>query len=181
MQQAEEDTTSRVGFFGKLTNVKILQHIFKTISQLNDDACIYIKKDGLKMTVETAKAFQANAFIQANIFNEFNIGDDDEFGFNVSLSTMLECLSIFGSSSTTSTGSSLLTPSSSITNSAQSCLTLGGQAFTSLVLHYGKYGDPVSMWMEEDGVVCKADIPTQDIKETLYFDFLLSHLESVIK
>lgn len=27
------------------------------------------------------------------------------------------------------------------------------------------------MWMEEDGIVSKADIPTQEIKETLYFDF----------
>ena len=46
-----------------------------------------------------------------------------------------------------------------------------GSAITSLVLHYGKHGDPLSMWMEEDGLVSKADIPTQDVKETLFFDF----------
>ena len=46
-----------------------------------------------------------------------------------------------------------------------------GSAITSLVLHYGKNGDPLSMWMEEDGLVSKADIPTQEIKETLFFDF----------
>ena len=46
-----------------------------------------------------------------------------------------------------------------------------GSAITSLVLHYGKNGDPLSMWMEEDGLVSKADIPTQDVKETLFFDF----------
>ena len=46
-----------------------------------------------------------------------------------------------------------------------------GSAITSLVLHYGKDGDPLSMWMEEDGLVSKADIPTQDVKETLFFDF----------
>ena len=46
-----------------------------------------------------------------------------------------------------------------------------GSAITSLVLHYGKHGDPLSMWMEEDGLVSKADIPTQEVKETLFFDF----------
>ena len=46
-----------------------------------------------------------------------------------------------------------------------------GSAITSLVLHYGKDGDPLSMWMEEDGLVSKADIPTQEVKETLFFDF----------
>ena len=99
------DTTE--GFVAKLTNVKLLQQIFKTIS-LNDDACFYAKKDGLKMTVEAAKTFQANAFIQCNLFNEFQIAEDADFGFNVSLSTLLECLSIFGSSAA-SAGSSTLT------------------------------------------------------------------------
>ena len=42
-----------------------------------------------------------------------------------------------------------------------------GSAITSLVLHYGKHGDPLSMWMEEDGLVSKADIPTQDVKGQL--------------
>ena len=46
-----------------------------------------------------------------------------------------------------------------------------GSAITSLVLHYGKYGDPLSMWMEEDGLVSKADIPSQEVRETLFFDF----------
>ena len=36
---------------------------------------------------------------------------------------------------------------------------------------YSRYGDPLSMWMEEDGVVSKADVPTKDVEETIYFDF----------
>lgn len=105
------------GFTAKLTNVKILQQIFKSV-HLNNEATIYIKKDGLKMTLEDAKSYQANAFIQSNIFNEFKINEDDDFGFNVCLSTLIECLNLFG---TSSSGSSS-TFSSSITSSAQSTI-----------------------------------------------------------
>lgn len=148
------------GFVGKLTNVKILQQIFKLIG-FNDDACLYLKDTGLKMTVEDAKTFQANAFIQSNLFQEFKIGEDDDFGFTISLSTLLECLSIFGASN----------PNSVLSSAASIQSVLSSISMTSLVIHYGKYGDPLSMWMEEDGVVSKADIPTQEVKETLYFDF----------
>ncbi len=162
-------TEDSEGFLGKLTNVKMLQSIFKAIC-LNDESCFYIKKDGLKMTVEDAKTFQANAFIQSSMFNEFNIGEEDDFGFNISLSTLLECLSIFGSANlANATSTNGIIGSTLSLASAQTVLS--GSAITSLVLHYGKYGDPLSMWMEEDGVVSKAEIPTQDVKETLFFDF----------
>ena len=66
-----------------------------------------LQRDGLKITVEAAKTFQANAFIQRSLFTEFQIHDDADFGFNVSFSTLLECMSIFGSSAA-SGGSSTL-------------------------------------------------------------------------
>lgn len=42
---------------------------------------------------------------------------------------------------------------------------------TNLVLHYGGFGDPLRLWMEEDGIVSEAAIPTTDVAETLEFDF----------
>ena len=163
-------TSGEGGFVAKLTNVKLLQQIFKYIN-LNDEASFYVKKDGLKMTVEAAKTFQANAFIQRNIFSDFQIAEEDDYGFNVSLTTLLECLSIFGSSTAgSSSGSSTLNSQLSTLAPSGSVISIGS-AVTTLVLHYGRFGDPLSMWMEEDGLVSKAELPTQEIQETLYFDF----------
>lgn len=128
----EVDQEEQEGFTAKLNNVKMLQHIFRAIN-LNDEACFYIKKDGIKMTVEDAKTFQANAFIQSNMFNEFNIGDEDDFAFNISMGTLLECLSIFGISSSGGGGTTFHLNSASMS---------GGQ-ITSLVMHYAQYGEPL--------------------------------------
>ena len=50
-------------------------------------------------------------------------------------------------------------------------LCFSGAAVTNLVIHYEKFGEPLEMWMEEDGVVSKAKIPSQECVDTLYFDF----------
>jgi hypothetical protein len=88
------------GFTGKLTNIKILQQIFKSIS-LNDEATFYLGSKGLKMTVEDSKTCQANAFISDDIFNEYKIERGEELNFSLSLSTVVECLNLFGISSAT--------------------------------------------------------------------------------
>lgn len=56
-------------------------------------------------------------------------------------------------------------------SSSHSTLFGGGSALTNLIIHYEKYGEPLKMFMEEDGVVSKAEIPTQDYVEPLQFDF----------
>ena len=50
-------------------------------------------------------------------------------------------------------------------------LCFSGAAVTNLVIHYERFGEPLEMWMEEDGVVSKAKIPSQECVDTLYFDF----------
>ena len=51
---------------------------------------------------------------------------------------------------------------------------------TSLVLHYGKYGDPFTLWLEEEGLVTRAELPTRDLEETLMFDFTKPNLNTKV-
>ena len=135
------------------------------------NASVYMKANGLKMTVEDAKTFQANAFLDHNIFNEFTYTPEDDVGLNLQLPSILDVLNLFGcnkESSMTLQGSS--TQSSVFSTSPLS----------SLVLHFGKYGDPFTMWLEEEGVVTKAELPTRDLEETLMFDFTKPNLNAKV-
>ena len=136
------------------------------------NASVYMKANGLKMTVEDAKTFQANAFLDHDIFNEFTYTPEDDVGFNLHLPSILDILNLFGcnkESSMTLQGSS--TESSVFSTSPLS----------SLVLHYGgKYGDPFTMWLEEEGLVTKAELPARDLEETLMFDFTERNLNAKV-
>ena len=51
------------------------------------------------MTVEQSKCVQANAFIQANLFQQFVYRGEGSLAFKINLTALIECLSIFGGSS----------------------------------------------------------------------------------
>ena len=74
--------------------------------------------------------------------------DKLEYNFKISMPTVLECLHLFGSSS------GLLRSTST---SSHSTLFGGGSALTTLIIHYENYGEPLKMFMEEDGVVSKGN------------------------
>ena len=121
------------------------------------------EKNKLTILIICFRSFQANAYFQRCHFHEFKLADDKlEYNFKISMPTVIECLHLFGSSS------GLLRSS---TTSSHSSLFGGGSALTTLIIHYEKYGEPLKMFMEEDGVVSKAEIPTQDYDEPLQFDF----------
>lgn len=53
-------------------------------------ATVFASANGLKVTVEDAKCVQANAFIQAGVFQEFTMGDgEDSATFKINLSIWL--------------------------------------------------------------------------------------------
>ncbi|KAK1785955.1 hypothetical protein P4O66_017702 [Electrophorus voltai] len=79
-----------------LDNARNLSNILKAIS-FKDHAIFNATQNGLKVTVEDSKCLQANAFIQADIFQEFTI-KQDVIGFQVNLTVLLDCLTIFGGS-----------------------------------------------------------------------------------
>uniref|UniRef100_UPI00398EBFEC cell cycle checkpoint protein RAD1 n=1 Tax=Pristiophorus japonicus TaxID=55135 RepID=UPI00398EBFEC len=84
-------------------------------------------------------------FIQACIFQEFKVREESVM-FLINLTVLLDCLTIFGSSSLPG-----VTP--------------------ALRMCYRGYGHPLTLFLEESGVVTVCKIQTQEPEETLDFDF----------
>uniref|UniRef100_A0A8C9T562 RAD1 homolog (S. pombe) n=1 Tax=Scleropages formosus TaxID=113540 RepID=A0A8C9T562_SCLFO len=70
-----------------LDNVRNLSNILKAIA-FKEHAFFNATANGLKVTVENSKCVQANAFIQAEIFQEFTI-HEDSVNFQVNLTMSL--------------------------------------------------------------------------------------------
>ncbi|XP_056401709.1 cell cycle checkpoint protein RAD1 isoform X3 [Hyla sarda] len=143
LSQPEVDD-AQYTFTCSLDNVRNLSNILKAI-HFKDHAACFATSNGLKVTVENAKCLQANAFIQAGIFQEFNIREDSVV-FRINLTVLLDCLTIFGAGAVPST-----------------C--------TALKMCYQGYGHPLTLFLEEGGVVTVCKIHTQEPEETLDFDF----------
>ncbi|XP_031433268.1 cell cycle checkpoint protein RAD1 [Clupea harengus] len=127
-----------------LDNVRNLSNILKAIT-FKDHAIFNATRNGLKVTVEDSKCLQANAFIQAEIFQEF-VMKEDSVGFQINLTVLLDCLTIFGGS------------------------TVPGVT-TALRMCYSGYGFPLTLFLEEGGVVTVCKINTQEPEEPIDFDF----------
>ncbi len=52
-------------------------------------ATCFISSNGLKVTVEQAKCVQANAFIQANLFQQFTFTSDAPAVFKINLNALI--------------------------------------------------------------------------------------------
>ena len=75
------------------------------------------------MTVEQAKCVQANAFIQSSLFQQFEFRQPASLAFRVNLTTLIECLNIFGGGSG----------------------GWGVESHTTLKMCYGGYGSPLTL------------------------------------
>ncbi|XP_043833142.1 cell cycle checkpoint protein RAD1 isoform X2 [Dromiciops gliroides] len=139
-----EDGNDQYILVASLDNVRNLSNILKAI-HFRDHATCFATTNGIKVTVENAKCLQANAFIQAGIFQEF-IVQEESVTFRINLTVLLDCLTIFGS-----------TP-------------LPGTS-TALRMCYQGYGYPLILFLEEGGVVTACKINTQEPEDTLDFDF----------
>ncbi|XP_073199815.1 cell cycle checkpoint protein RAD1 isoform X2 [Lepidochelys kempii] len=130
-----------------LDNVRNLSNILKAI-HFKDHATCFATTNGIKVTVENAKCLQANAFIQAGIFQEFIIQEESVM-FRINLAVLLDCLTIFGTS-------------------------------TALRMCYHGYGYPLTLFLEEGGVVTVCKINTEEPEETLDFDFCSTNVVNKI-
>jgi len=68
--------------------------VLKSIN-FKDESTFCIGSNGLKVTLEESKCFQANAFVPREIFTEFNFEEAD-MSFNVSLLPVIECINLIG-------------------------------------------------------------------------------------
>lgn len=136
-----------------MDNARNLSNILKAIA-FKDHAIFSATPNGLKVTVEDSKCLQANAFIQAEIFQEYTI-KEDLVGFQVNLTVLLDCLNIFGGST-----------------------VLG--ASTALRLCYRGYGYPLTLFLEEGGVVTVCKINTQEPEEPIDFDFCSNNVTNKV-
>ncbi|XP_026571449.1 cell cycle checkpoint protein RAD1 isoform X1 [Pseudonaja textilis] len=136
-----------------LDNVRNLSNILKAI-HFKDHATCFATSNGLKVTVENAKSLQANAFIQAGIFQEFVVREESVM-FRINLSVLLDCLTIFGTNSLPGTQ-------------------------TALRMCYQGYGYPLTLYLEEGGVVTACKINTQEPEEILDFDFCSTNVVNKI-
>ncbi|XP_061119559.1 cell cycle checkpoint protein RAD1 isoform X2 [Conger conger] len=135
-----------------LDNVRNLSNILKAIT-FKDHALFNATPNGLKVTVEDSKCLQANAFIQAEIFQEFTI-QEDSVSFQVNLAVLLDCLTIFGGSTVPVT--------------------------TALRMCYNGYGFPLTLFLEEGGVVTVCKINTEEPEDPIDFEFCSTNVTNKV-
>ncbi|XP_051907263.1 cell cycle checkpoint protein RAD1 [Hippocampus zosterae] len=152
LMQSQSDDDQYV-LVATLDNARNLSNILKAIA-FKDHALFTATPNGLKVTVEDSKCLQANAFIQAAIFQEFTI-KEDLVGLQINLTVLLDCLSIFGGS------------------------TVPGMS-TALRLCYRGYGHPLTLFLEEGGVVTVCKINTQEPEEPIDFEFCSSNVTNKV-
>ncbi|XP_076175493.1 cell cycle checkpoint protein RAD1 isoform X2 [Ptiloglossa arizonensis] len=129
----------------KLANLKTTVQLLKAIN-FKESATCFATENGLKVTVEDSKCMQASIYIPSYVFQEFKLKEDVIFCIN--LNVLVECLCMFWSN-INSQGSSV-----------------------ALQLFYKGAGHPVTVLIEEDGIITDCSLKTQDPDELLDF-----HLE----
>ncbi|XP_015515788.1 cell cycle checkpoint protein RAD1 [Neodiprion pinetum] len=127
----------------KLKNLKTVVQLLKAVN-FKETATCFGTYNGLKVTVEDAKCMQASAYIPTEIFEEFNLKEDVIFRIN--LSVLVECLCMFWGEINTQ-GSSV-----------------------ALQLFYRGVGYPVTVLIEENGIVTDCSLKTQEPDELLDFN-----------
>uniref|UniRef100_A0A8C7YQ69 RAD1 homolog (S. pombe) n=1 Tax=Oryzias sinensis TaxID=183150 RepID=A0A8C7YQ69_9TELE len=128
--QSQDDEEHYV-LVASLDNARNLSNILKAIT-FKDHAVFTATPNGLKVTVEDSKCLQANAFIQTEIFQEFTL-KEDLVTFQINLTVLLDCLNIFGGNAVAGTS-------------------------TALRMCYKGYGYPLTLFLEEGGVVTVINI-----------------------
>lgn len=151
----------------RLENIKIFAQLLRSI-HFRETATWFLSGNGIKVTVEDAKCVQANAFIKAEIFQEFILRppvssseeEEEDLSFSINLGVVLECLNMFGGVGVGGDG--------------------GGGASPSLKICYVGYGHPLVLLLEDQGVVTDCQVRTKEAEECLDFNFTNSKIVSKI-
>lgn len=92
------DEEVELAFLCKLEKAHLITPILNTVNVKAKEtlATVTLTKKGIKLTVEEAKAMQGNAFLQAELFEEYKLVEN-MLQFRIGLSALLDCLNVFGS------------------------------------------------------------------------------------
>lgn len=125
-------------FLAKISNARILTSILNGIHLKKDQlATMRVESGGIKFGVEESKALMGSCLLHKDLFEEYKYkepalsspsdapGSDRADQFKVNLSTLIDCLNIFGG---------------------------GPGSFTSLQIIYKGYGNPLFLMLEENQV-----------------------------
>jgi len=137
----------------RMDNAKVILPVLKAVN-FKENALFFCSKNGIKVTTEDMKSIQLNAFIETAIFQSYVI-KEDPIRFQLNLTVLLECLNVFGSSMASGT-----TP--------------------ALKLYYSGDGSPVTLLLEESGVVTDCRIRTAYFEPVLDYDFTSANVVSKI-
>lgn len=91
-----DDGSAHYYFTASMDSGKAFCSLLKAI-QFQESAVFCALPEGLKLTVEEGKCVQASAYVPADNFTEYNIRDDVDIMFKISIPVLSECLNIFGS------------------------------------------------------------------------------------
>ncbi|KAH0550014.1 cell cycle checkpoint protein RAD1 [Cotesia glomerata] len=130
-------------FVAKLGNLKTLVQLLRSIN-FKEWATCCCSDNGVKITVEDSKCLQGIAYIPKIIFQEYNLAEDVIFKIN--LTVLVECLGMFWSSISTQ-GVSVM-----------------------LQLMYKDVGHPVSVLIEEDGILTDCSLKTLEPDDLIDFN-----------
>ncbi|XP_043488136.1 cell cycle checkpoint protein RAD1-like isoform X2 [Polistes fuscatus] len=129
----------------KLGNLKTVVNLLKAVN-FKETATCFATENGLKITVEDAKCMQANAYISRPLFVEYYLKED--LIFKINLNCLVECLCMFWSN-----------------------INIPG-SYVAIELFYKGIGNPLSILIEENGVITDCSLKTQNPEGLLDF-----HLE----
>ncbi|CAF0724588.1 unnamed protein product [Didymodactylos carnosus] len=139
----DDENANRYVLAAKLNNSKTLASILKAI-HFSDHATFCGLPSGLKAIVEDFQCVQGNAFIDAQIFQSYELIKN--IRFRIHLNTLLECLNIFG-------------------------LSENSDSIVALQIYYMGEGHPLQLYLEEHGVITECSIKLLDADETIDFEF----------
>jgi len=142
-------------FLAKIDNARVIASILAPLVYKKEQiATIKITKTGIKFTVEQSRTLQGNAFLQEALFQEYNYhGESVSEEFGITLSVLLECLNIFGTS----------------------------PSFPALQIAYKGYGHPLLLMLEENDVLTDCGLRTIEVEQTDYPVFNLRATEIFTK
>ncbi|XP_018348447.1 PREDICTED: cell cycle checkpoint protein RAD1-like [Trachymyrmex septentrionalis] len=123
-----------------LKNLEIIIELLKAINFKEIATCLG-SENGLKITVEDAKCIQASAYIPSTVFDEFELKEDVTFSLNLNI--LVDCLCMFWPTSQ--------------------------EDSVTMQIFYKGTGYPLTIIIEENGIITDCSLKTLEVKELLDF------------
>lgn len=122
-----------------------IRDISSVLNAINfkESAIMFFTDDGMKVSIDDAKCVQGSAFVPASVFQEFNL-KKDFIAFQVNYNALVECINIYGHSSPDSV--------------------------TAFKMYYGGRGSPLTLLIEDSGIVSECSLKTFEAREILDFE-----------